>query len=151
MRRLLDNDFLTLASRLIVGITLIYASFYKIIDPASFAKSIWYYHLVPGSLVNLMALILPWLEIFCGLALILGVWYRGAVLWANLMLVVFIVALASTIVRGLSIDCGCFKAGSSATDPAWDALWFDMVAMVFALQMWLSRSRRWMLAAPRKS
>jgi len=149
MRRIINNDLLTLASRLIVGIMLIYASYYKIIEPATFAKSIWYYHMVPGDLINLMALILPWLEMLCGLALILGIWYRGAVLWSNVLLLVFIVALASTIARGLSIDCGCFKAGKSATAPAWDALWFDLVAIVFALQMWFSRSRKWMLCASR--
>jgi len=149
VRRVIDNDLLTLASRLIVGITLIYASYYKIVEPADFAKSIWYYHLVPGSLINLMALILPWLEMLCGLALILGVWYRGAALWANLLLLLFIAALASTIARGLSIDCGCFKAGKSATGPAWDALWFDVVAVFFALQLWFSKSTRWMLNPPR--
>ena len=52
MRKLLDNDLLTLISRLFIGGVFIYASFYKIIEPASFAKSIWYYHMVPGSLIN---------------------------------------------------------------------------------------------------
>ncbi|MCP4684511.1 MAG: DoxX family membrane protein [bacterium] len=151
MRRIIDNDLLTLASRLFVGGALIYASYYKIIEPATFAKSIWYYHMVPGYLINLMALILPWLEMLCGLALILGIWYRGAVLWSNALLLIFIVALASTIARGLSIDCGCFKAGKSATAPAWDALWFDVVAIVFALQMWFSRSRKWMLSSSRSN
>ena len=149
MRKLIDNDLLTLASRLIVGVTFIYAAWYKIIDPAAFAKSIWYYHMVPGSLINLMALILPWLEILIGLALILGIWYRGAVLWSNLLLVIFIAALASTIARGLSIDCGCFKAGKSATAPAWDSLWFDVVLLVFTLQMLFSRSIRWQLCLSR--
>jgi len=125
----------------------IYASFYKIIEPATFAKSIWYYHMVPGDLINLVALILPWLELICGLALIVGVFYRGAVLWANLMLVMFIIALTSTIVRGLDIDCGCFKAGASATGPAWNALTFDLVALLFGLQLWFSRSKRWQLSS----
>ena len=145
MRRLIDNDYLTVVSRLLIGGMYIGASFYKIIEPAVFAKSIWWYHMVPGSLINLMALILPWLELVIGLALIFGFAYRGAIWWANLLLVVFIVALASTIMRGIDIDCGCFKAGESATAPAWNALWFDLVAMVFALQLFFSRSGRWML------
>ncbi len=144
MRRIVDNDFLTLFSRLFIGGMWIYASFYKIIDPAVFAKSIWYYHMVPGELINLMALILPMLELVIGVAVIIGVWYRGAVLWSNVLLVVFIIALASTIARGLDIDCGCFKAGQSATGPAWDSLLFDLAAMAFALQMLFSRSKRWM-------
>lgn len=146
MRRLIDNDYLTMISRLLIGGMFIYASFYKVIEPASFARSILYYHMVPGSLVNLMALILPWLELLVGVALIVGCSYRGSVWWANLLLVVFIAALASTIARNLDIDCGCFKAGQKATGQAWSSLWFDVVAMIFSLQLLFSRSRRWMIS-----
>ena len=145
MRRIIDNDYVTMISRLVIGIMMIYASWYKIIDPGLFAKSIWYYHMVPGSLINLMALTLPWLELVVGVAVIAGFWYRGAIWWANVLLVVFIIALASTIARGLDIDCGCFKAGKSATGPAWESLIFDIVAMVFSLQLIFSRSKRWLL------
>ncbi len=143
--RLINNDYLTMLSRLLIGGMLIYASFYKIIEPASFAKSIWYYHLVPGYLINLMALILPWLELFCGVGLILGILYDGSRLWSALMMVVFIIALASTIYRGIDIDCGCFKASQGATKSAWSALIFDLVAMLFIVQLMLSKSRRWLV------
>jgi len=133
-------------SRLIIGLMYIYASFYKIVEPAVFAKSIWYYHIVPGSLINIMALILPWLELLCGLAILIGICYRGAVLWANVLLVVFIIAFASTIARGIDIDCGCFKAGKSATRAAWKTLWFDVAVLLCGLQLWFSRSKRWMLS-----
>ena len=146
MRALINNDHLTLLSRLLVGGMYIVASYYKIVEPASFAKSIWQYHMVPGSLINLMALILPWLELLIGLAIVFGITYRGAIWWANLLLVVFIAALAATIIRGIDIDCGCFKAGKSATGPAWKALLFDLAAWLFAMQLWLSRSRKWMLS-----
>jgi putative oxidoreductase len=145
VRGIIDNDYMTMLSRLVIAGMMIYASYYKIVDPDSFARSIYFYHLVPGELINLMAIILPWLELLCGVALLLGVWYRGAVLWSNLLLIVFIIALASTIVRGLDIDCGCFKAGQSATGPAWSSLLFDVVAMLFSVQLWFSRSQRWML------
>jgi putative oxidoreductase len=145
MRRVIDHDYLTLFSRLAIGGMYLAASYYKIIEPATFAKSIWQYHMVPGALINLMALILPWLELIIGVAIIVGWAYRGAIWWANLLLIVFIAALASTIARGLDIDCGCFKAGQSATGPAWQSLWFDVVAMLFSLQLWVSRSTRWRL------
>jgi putative oxidoreductase len=150
LRRIIDNDLMTLLSRLLIGGMFIVASFYKIIDPVSYAKSIIYYHIVPSELINLMALALPWLELLVGVALIVGVAYRGAVWWANLLLVVFVAALASTIARNLDIDCGCFKAGHKATGPAWDSLTFDVVAMIFSLQLLLSRSKRWRLGT-RKS
>jgi len=148
VRLILDNDYLTLVSRLLVAAVFIYASIYKIIEPGLFARAIWYYHLVPGVLINLMALILPWLELLVGLALVFGFLYRGAVVWVNIMMVVFIIALAATIVMGIDIDCGCFKASQSATEPAWDALLFDIALFAFTLQLLFSRSKRWLLRSP---
>ncbi|MFQ5498367.1 MAG: MauE/DoxX family redox-associated membrane protein [Candidatus Zixiibacteriota bacterium] len=146
MRRVIDNDLLTLLFRLAVGITFIYASYYKIVEPLTFARSIWYYHMVPGNLINLMALILPWIELICGLLLIAGVYYRGAVVWANIMVIIFIIALTTAIARGISIDCGCFKASEGSAESAWHSLWFDFGLIVLTVWLWLSRSRRWMLS-----
>lgn len=148
MRLIIDNDYLTLASRLIVATIFIYASVYKIIDPGAFARSIWYYHMVPGVLINMMALVLPWLELLVGLALVIGLYYRGAVLWVNLMTVLFIIALSVTIVMGIDIDCGCFKAAKSATEPAWNSLLFDLGLVLLTLQLLFSRSKRWFLCRP---
>ncbi len=145
MRRIIDNDYFIMLGRLILGGVFIYASWYKIIEPGAFAKSIWYYHMVPGSFINLMALILPWIELLVGLALIVGIWFRGAVLLVNGMLVMFIIALTSAIARNLDIDCGCFKAAESATSSAWETLIRDLIYMVFSVPMLFTRSRRWML------
>jgi len=145
MRRIIDNSYFTLFSRLLMGGILIYASLYKILEPALFAKTIWYYHLVPGSLINIEAIVLPWLELIVGLALIAGFWYRGAIFWTNFLILLFIVVLASTIVRGIDIDCGCFKTSSSATGPAWQSLWFNVGMLLFTLQLWFSRSKKWLL------
>ena len=108
MRKLIDNDYLTLLVRLALGVVFIYASVYKILDPAQFAKSIWYYHILPGEMINISALILSWLELLCGVAIIVGAYYRGAILWLNLLLLVFMAAIASAMSRGISIDCGCW-------------------------------------------
>ncbi len=147
MRRVIDNDLLTVVLRVAVGVTLIYASIYKINDPGAFAKSILYYHLVPGDLINLMALILPWIELLCGLALILGLFYHGAVVLVNVMMVTFIFALTAAIARGIDIECGCFKAAKASTDAAWEALVLDLVLILFTLHLLFSRSKRWLLSS----
>lgn len=145
MRRIIDNDWLTVGFRLFVGVSFIYASFYKIIEPTLFARSIWYYHMVPGELINPMALLLPWVELIVGLSLIIGVYYRGAVLLVNMMVIMFMIALTSAAVRGIDIDCGCFKPGKASSQSALNTLWYDLVLLVMTLQLWFSRSRRWML------
>ena len=148
MRRVIDNDYLTMMFRIILGVIFIIASYYKITDPLSFAKSIWYYHMVPGSLINLMALVLPWVELLAGIGLIVGVGYRGSLLLITLLTAVFIAALISAVARGLSIDCGCFKAAGSGESSARNALIQDAIMTIAIIQLWLSRSRRWMRTGP---
>jgi putative oxidoreductase len=103
------HPVLVVLFRLSIGITFIYASYYKVIDPFEFAKSIHHYLLVPTSLINLAALILPWLELFCGLMLILGVLTRANALIILVLLGVFLFAIISVMIRGIDIECGCFK------------------------------------------
>ena len=85
----------------------------KIADPPAFAHMIYNYRLVPGGFVNAPALVMPWVELFVGLALILGVWKREAAILAGILLVVFMVAIGINLARGHAVDCGCFDVRSA--------------------------------------
>lgn len=74
---------------------------------------IYNYRLLPGGLVNVLALVLPWVELFAGLALILGVWKKEAAVVAAVLLLVFIVAIGINLARGHAVDCGCFDVRSA--------------------------------------
>lgn len=145
MRRVIDNDYLTLLFRVAVGVIFISFSYYKIMEPISFAKGIWFYHMVPGNLINLMAVYLPWVELLCGIALIVGFQYRGAVVLVNIMMIMFMVALSLAIYRGISIDCGCFKAAKVTENSAMDALIRDAGIIVMSLLLYFSKSKKLML------
>ena len=99
-----------LISRLILGGVFVYASFDKILHPHEFAEVVYNYQILPDALVNLTAILLPWLELSAGVFLILGLFLRGALFTCNVLLAVFLVALASNLARGLDIDCGCFSS-----------------------------------------
>ena len=86
MTRWLLHPRLTLLVRLTLGLTFILAALPKIVDPPSLAKTIWAYQLVPAPALNPMALVLPWLELSCGLALVAGTWVRAAALWVGALL-----------------------------------------------------------------
>ena len=101
---------LLLMSRLLLGGVFVYASFDKILHPAAFAEAVYNYQILPDALLNLTAILLPWLELCTGLLLVLGVWVRGAVFTCNALLALFFAALAFNFSRGLDIDCGCFSA-----------------------------------------
>ena len=72
----LASPWLTIRVQLALGVIFIAASLPKIVDPPSFAHMIYNYRIVPGALVNLSALTMPWIELLCGVALVLLVLSR---------------------------------------------------------------------------
>ncbi len=132
--RLLGHPWLALVFRLYLGGLFVYASFYKISYPIEFANAIAGYRLVPYWLVGFMAVALPWLELFCGLMLILGVRAKAAALLICAMTAMFTVAVIVNVLRGATMGCGCF---STLEDPmSWttvlrDLSWLAMGVHVF--------------------
>ena len=100
-------NIIVLTARILVGGILIYASASKIIDPGGFARAIDNYHIIPFGLENIMAIILPWLELIVGICLIIGVFIDGAAFLVIIMMVVFISAITFAIFNGYNIECGC--------------------------------------------
>ena len=96
-------------ARWVLGIVFIYASYDKILHPHAFAIMVNNYQLLPGELVNLTALLLPWLELFMGICLVTGWLMHGTVIVSNVLLFTFTVVLFYNIHRGLDINCGCFS------------------------------------------
>lgn len=99
--------------RLFVGGLFAYAAIPKIAEPLAFATSIAHYDLLPNALVNVFALVIPWLEILCAVCLIVGYRIRTNALLTAAMMVMFTSAVAWAVAHGLKIDCGCFGEGSS--------------------------------------
>ena len=101
------NKYLIICIRLILGTVFLWASFDKILDPASFAKNISNYHVVPFGLENAIAITLPWLEFFIGTGLILGIMVDGSIMISSFLLLLFNILIAQAIIRGFNIECGC--------------------------------------------
>ena len=114
----------------------------KIVDPPSFAHMILNYRIVPGSLVNLMGLTMPWIELLCGLALILGIWRETGRTIIALLLVAFIIGISINLIRGNAIDCGCFDV--TAAGKTVDERLADMRFVIFRdLGMLLMVAQQW--------
>jgi uncharacterized membrane protein YphA (DoxX/SURF4 family) len=101
-------EWLTVRVQFVLAAFFVVAGISKIVDPPGFAHEIHNYKMVPGALVNAMALILPWLEVVTGAALFLGIARRTATKVLSVLLLVFIVALGVNLARGHPVDCGCF-------------------------------------------
>jgi uncharacterized membrane protein YphA (DoxX/SURF4 family) len=145
MKKFLSNDYLTLLCRLILGSIFIYASLDKIAHPDQFARIIFNYHLLPGYLVNLTALILPVAEFVAGVCIITGTLYLGARNFLVILLLVFMVAIGINVVRGVDLECGCFTVSSKAKSASLQLLLRDLVYLIIGLIMMVSQSRRWMI------
>ena len=145
MRKIIDNDYLSFVCRVIFGIIFIYASLDKIAHPEQFARIVYNYHLLPGSLINLFALILPFSEFLAGMMLIAGLFYKGSRNYLVILMIVFIVAIGINLARGISLECGCFTVSSKAKTETLQLILRDIIYLVPGAIILFSRSRRWMV------
>lgn len=116
---LMMDKILTLL-RVFLGGLFLYASWDKILHPESFANLVSGYRLVPPELVTLVALVLPWLELLCGLCLILGYLTRSSAIWVTLMSCAFLIAKVTAVWRGLDISCGCLSVDGNSSLTWWN-------------------------------
>jgi putative oxidoreductase len=116
---------------LIVGGIFIYAGVLKVLDPVQFGLDIDNYKSLPWFISVRLAFYLPWLEIFCGVALVFRFLYCGGLSILTALSLIFIGATAAAKARGLDITCGCFGHASQHWN-FWQHMTIDL-AIFFAL------------------
>ena len=147
MNRGILSPWVTVRAQFLLAAFFVVAGIAKIVDPPGFAHEIHNYRLVPGGLVNAMALVLPWLEVVAGVALFFGVAVRTSARIIGVLLVVFIAALSVNLARKHPVDCGCFGTttvqktdAQRLTDMKW-AIARDVGLLLLVAQI-LATSRR---------
>ncbi len=140
--------------RLFLGGLFISMGIHKVEDPVAFLKLIRMYEMVPESppyFLNSAAIVLPWLEIICGVVLILGLYVRGAAALIAVMLVVFTPAIflralniqqaEGTPFMDIKFDCGC----GGGVVIIWIKLLKNTGLFILALLAVLSQTRKFTL------
>jgi len=131
------SPLLSFLFRLLLAALFLYAGFVKAADPHGFALALYNYHLLPGWMINPVAIILPWVELMVGMFLLVGLWTQGGALLASGLLGVFACALVMNLIRGLDIACGCFSTSTSAEPITWLYLVRDLALLGMGVHIFL--------------
>ncbi|MFC2160214.1 MauE/DoxX family redox-associated membrane protein [Acidobacteriota bacterium] len=134
---MLNNRYLHYFFRLIVGGVFIWAGIIKITNPLGFAQDIANYQIFPQSLSFFLALVLPWIEVICGVFVLTGFFLRSSSAFLGCLLAGFLVLIIVTLIRGIDVECGCF--GSLGRRVDYKLLLTDSALLFFSLNIFFFR------------
>jgi len=130
-------DGAVLVVRVVLGLIFVVAGVSKVGHAAEFAQQIAAFRLLPQPVIAPMALLLPFLEILLGGYLVIALFTRVSAWIAAALLLVFDAAIASAVVRGMTLNCGCFGTNDTTVttwaEVARDAI-FVLLAVLVALR-----------------
>jgi len=108
MKNFIQTKRFQLILRIILGLFLSFSGLAKIMDLAAFGKAVNSFGLLPSTLVVLVTIAIPYLELILGLMLLLNFYAKPAYVTALTMLIVFTTLSAYKYFSGDISDCGCF-------------------------------------------
>lgn len=128
-------------ARVLIGAIFVVSGFEKLIGPyQNFLYVVQGYELFPPLLENIAAHVVPWIEFFLGVFLLLGLWLKWVLRAVLVLIAVFVFVVAQALMRNLSlIECGCF--GDFLTVPLYVILVFDAV-MLFVVDFLMRKEER---------
>lgn len=100
-------NYLIAITRIYLALVLILSGLDKINNLTVFADSIANYKILPVQFINILAIIIPWIEVVVGGLLLLGIYIKENSVISFSVLLIFTLAVLSAVIRNLDIDCGC--------------------------------------------
>jgi uncharacterized membrane protein YphA (DoxX/SURF4 family) len=93
--------------RVALGVVFLISSIAKLQYPYLFIDAVQNYHMLPVGLADLFGTVLPWVELFVGWCLVLGIFPTFASVICILMTLTFVVGNVSSFFRDVGEACGC--------------------------------------------
>ena len=135
---------IVLCFRLILASSFIIAACGKLVDIERYSvQAVYFFVILPMFLARPFGLVLPFIELLCGLGLLFGVLTRLSALGIGLLSISFFIAKTIVFLHGRSVNCGCF--GAFGDTLASVTIFLDLPMMFFAMVvMWApSDVRHW--------
>lgn len=131
--RFATSPQLALLFRLYIGGLFIYASMYKIGYAGEFANAVADYRMLPYWAVHPVAVVLPWVELICGIQLVVGFRSKAAAAIISMLMAVFTVAIVVNVTRGTPASCGCFHGMEEPM--TWGTVWRDLIWLAMCVHI----------------
>jgi putative oxidoreductase len=134
--------------RCLIGALLLWAAVSKLANPTDFLGSIYAYQLpLPRAWQQTAAVVLPWVELLCGVLLLINAWTDTALVMVTFLFVVFVLATGQAWARGLEISCGCFNLKIFGLNESAPGLvkFLESVAFAFFRNLALTALVAWLL------
>jgi len=143
LQAFVDNRYATLVFRLVLAAIFLVSSYGKLVDIERYSvDAVYNFGILPMWLARPFGLVMPFIELLCGLGLLFGVLTRLSALGAALMSLAFVMAKAIVLSQGRVIECGCF--GAIVDTLASVTIFMDIPMIVMGLVVLFSSSRNWL-------
>lgn len=139
LRTVVANRHVILVSRLILAAFFLTSSYGKLVDIERYSvDAVYNFGILPMALARPFGLVMPFIELLCGIGVLSRVLTRLSALGIALMSLSFFIAKAVVLLQGRSIECGCF--GAVIDTLASVTIFMDFPIMFLALLVVLSPS-----------
>ncbi len=137
-----DNRYLALVCRLLLAAVFLLSASGKLVDIEAYSVDVVYdFGILPMWAARPFGLVMPFIELLCGLGMLGGVLTRLSAFGLSLMNLAFFIAKGSLLLQGRDIDCGCF--GAIVGTLASFTIWLDIPQMLMAMVVLFSLNRHW--------
>ncbi len=144
VRSILANRYLILGLRLLLAAVFLISSFGKLVDIERYSvDAVYNFDILPMALARMFGLVMPFIELLCGLGLLFGVLTRLSALGVALMSLAFFIAKGIVLAQGRSIDCGCFGAVVETLASVTIFMDIPMVVMASMIMLAPPQARHW--------
>ncbi len=138
------NRYLIVVLRLLLAAVFLISSFGKLVDIERYSvDAVYNFDILPMALARIFGLVMPFIELLCGLGLLFGVLTRLSALGVSLMSAAFFIAKGIVLAQGRSIDCGCFGAVVETLASVTIFMDIPMVIMALIIMIAPPQSRHW--------